>query len=286
MTKDSIQQGLTMDAAVRYLTVRAAQISEVARERHGLQGLAVQQSSEAIVASALMASQIKGDERLTIHLKAKEPSFTFLCDINAQGAIRAKFTPNILPVDSSLKINGYIVTIKHNAMRELYRGVTEFNNDSIEDGLRDHLNNSSQIDTYLRVVVEIDLSGKVTEAIGVLLERLPESPQNPSVTAQNFHAAYQRILNLSDAQLIAALNQRKLCNFDLFPLENTSLVWKCKCSQERIERMLCSLGVNELISMQKEMGYAAITCDFCNAHYHCSAEKLQLLIQLLEERGN
>jgi molecular chaperone Hsp33 len=283
---DSVQQGLTMDAAVRYLTVRTTQICETARQRHNLQGLAILQSREAIVASMLMASQIKGDERLSVQLKAEQPKFSFFCDISAHGTIRAKFYPNVIPSNSSRHINGYIVTIKHNSSRELYRGVTEFNDTSIEHGLRIHLKNSSQIDCYIRIAVLLDEIGTVREAIGILLERLPESPQNPSVNSNDFHKTYDKVLSLSEEELIEAVDSNTLCDFDLFPLEKKSLTWECRCSQEKIERMLCSLGTSELRSMVEEMGGASITCDFCNTDYHCSAEKLELLIQFIEEKGN
>ena len=115
---------------------------------------------------------------------------------------------------------------------------------------------------------------------------MPESPHNPSVNSKDFFLQYQQLLELSDEQLISSIYNRTLCDFDLFPLETTPLKWECRCSQERIERMLCSLGTAELRSMIEEQGGASITCDFCNAKYHCSAEKLQILIQFLEEKGN
>ena len=286
MERNNIQQGLTMDAAVRYLIVRADDIADTSRQRHGLHGIAVQQSAEAIVASLLMASQIKGEERLTVQLQAHNPNFSFLCDVNATGGTRAKFKPNVLPADFNGDISGTFCTIKHDVRKELYRGVTEFNKSTIEHGLQEHMNQSSQVDCYLRILTRIQANGQVDKAVGILLERLPESPNSPSVTSSEFHRAYQQIYSFTDEQLLSELEKRKLCGFDLFPLEEKGLRWACRCSQQRIEQMLCSLGVSELQSIISELGEASVTCEFCNAHYHCSTEKLQLLIKRLEENRN
>jgi molecular chaperone Hsp33 len=286
MKSDLIQQGLTKDAAVRYLVVEAAQIANIVSNRNQLQGNSVYHSSSAIVASALLASQIKGDERLMIQIKAEQPILSFLCDVNAEGTIRAKFTPNILPPNSDNNIDGYIVTTKYNSYKQLYRGVTEINNMTIENGLQEHLDNSSQIDNYLRIVITCNIDGTVKNATGILLERLPESPLNPSISSKDFFTTYQCFKELKESQLISDIKQKKLCGFDLFPLESKPLRWECKCSQEKIENMLCSLGAKEIRSLIEEQNGASITCDFCNTKYHCSAEKLQILINILEESGN
>lgn len=286
MDSDSIQQGLTMDAAVRYLVVQAAQIANTVVQRNQLQGNSIYQSSASIVASALLASQIKGDERLMIEINAQDPTIRFLCDINSHGAIRAKFSPSIMKPTEHNHINGYIVTTKYNSVKQLYRGVTEINDTSIEKGLQDHLTNSSQIDSYLRIIVTIDDVGVVDNAVGVLIERLPESPNSPSVSSTEFNETYDLFRNANELDIISNLSNKNLFGFDLFALETKPLKWECKCSQEKIEKILCSLGAKEIRSLIAEQNGASITCDFCNTQYHCSAEKLQILINLLEESGN
>jgi len=41
--------------------------------------------------------------------------------------------------------------------------------------------------------------------------------------------------------------------------------FECRCSRERIGRMLLSLGRPEVDSIIDEMGSVEVTCDFCNA---------------------
>lgn len=53
----------------------------------------------------------------------------------------------------------------------------------------------------------------------------------------------------------------------------------CRCSRERVERALRSLGAPELRDMASRDGGANLTCDFCNAAYAFSADELLRIAQ-------
>ena len=53
----------------------------------------------------------------------------------------------------------------------------------------------------------------------------------------------------------------------------------CRCSRERVERALRSLGAPELDDMARRDGGARLTCDFCNATYNFSADELLRIAQ-------
>jgi molecular chaperone Hsp33 len=53
----------------------------------------------------------------------------------------------------------------------------------------------------------------------------------------------------------------------------------CRCSRERVERALRSLGAPELRDMAAKDGGASLTCDFCNAAYAFSADDLVRIAQ-------
>ena len=47
--------------------------------------------------------------------------------------------------------------------------------------------------------------------------------------------------------------------------------FECRCSRERIGRMLLSLGREEVESIVAEQGGVEVTCDFCNARQQFDA---------------
>ncbi len=277
-----LQQGLTMDAKIRYLWVEANNIAEIAREKHGLNHGALFHSTEAIVASLLLSSQIKGDNRLTLQLKSETPSFTFICDIKSQGKLRAKITPSGFPIEENANINGYLFVSQHSATRELYRGITEISDERIQEGIHRYLQNSGQIDNLMRISIQLSDSGQIQRAAGFLVERLPESPHSPSATSEEFYDAYQNLSQLSDSSFLRSLDKKKICGYDLFPLETLPLIWECRCSQEKIESMLISLGKEELTDILETLGEASVTCEFCSTKYHCDKERLQFLLSHFE----
>jgi molecular chaperone Hsp33 len=53
----------------------------------------------------------------------------------------------------------------------------------------------------------------------------------------------------------------------------------CRCSRERVEHALRSLGAAELREMAANDGGANLTCDFCTAAYAFSADELLSIAQ-------
>lgn len=264
---DQFQQGLTMDAKVRYLFVDATTLIRTAIEKHKLRTLSATLCAEGVLASILMSSQIKGEERLTVQLESNDPSCRMLCDINSEGGVRVKWIPANLDEQSNNHLTGVLVTIKHNRERELYRGVTEINDESITSALAHHLNQSSQIDCLLRTSVLFQ-NGTLEKAIGILLEKYPESEENPSATKEEFLADYHSLHTMSNADFLIQMSKSTMCGHPLFSLESKDLHWFCSCSDERIDTMLMSIGKEELMVILEEMDAIETRCEYCNTLYH------------------
>ena len=273
-------QGLTMDAKVRYLLVYFTEILNEAIDKHELNEGSSRYLAHAMGSALLLSSQIKGDERLSLQLESTSPACRIICDINADGGIRGKITPNKLPSDvSPPTLDGFLVTIKHSQQRELYRGTTEIRQETIASAIEFHLNQSSQVDCKVRIETEFDTSGYATQAMGVLLEKYPVSEDNPSATKEEFEKAYKTFSTLNESEFVAECQQKRICSFDLFNLESKSLKWFCGCSEERIDTMLCSIGPEELSSMVEELGEIEVVCEFCSTKYTRDQAAIERLIE-------
>jgi redox-regulated HSP33 family molecular chaperone len=62
------------------------------------------------------------------------------------------------------------------------------------------------------------------------------------------------------------LTRRLFWQEALQPIEPLAPRFQCRCSRERIGRMLISLGQEEIDSIVAEFGQVDVTCDFCSAH--------------------
>jgi molecular chaperone Hsp33 len=61
-------------------------------------------------------------------------------------------------------------------------------------------------------------------------------------------------------------------------LEKRNVAFVCSCSLEKIERVLMSLGREDLKTVLEEQGGAEVTCEFCRKPYVVSKQELEALI--------
>ena len=61
-------------------------------------------------------------------------------------------------------------------------------------------------------------------------------------------------------------------------LEEMPLRLQCDCSREYIERVLLSMGENEIRHMIEKQNCCEVECHFCRKHYRFSGEELEALL--------
>ena len=276
---DALKRGVGHGSAIRFLCVDASEAVATARQRHNLDEAATMVIGEAMIAALMMSAYIKGEERITMQLQCEQPRLSLICDVDAEGHIRARISPTHLR-GKPKALSGVMLVIKHNAREELYRGVTEVREEGIPQALARHLTTSSQIETALRFSVTLSADGTL-EAAGILVERMPATPGLPSLSAAEFTARYGAIADAEPGPLFAEIDQGTLLTQALLPAEVRPVAWRCRCSQARVEGMLTALGVEELHSMLTEDGSASVTCHFCNLQYTVTGERLAEIIAAL-----
>jgi molecular chaperone Hsp33 len=142
----------------------------------------------------------------------------------------------------------------------------------LAESLQVYFENSEQLPT--RLWLHADASG----ASGMLLQKLPladASPGTEAVDAAAVEDAWQRVQligetltpkelqTLADAEIL-----RRLFNEDDVRLfEPAPVYFRCRCSRERVSRMLQALGDAETRSVLAERGEVEVRCDFCNRAY-------------------
>lgn len=273
----SLHRGLLGGRTVRILTVEARLLCDELRQRHDLDPAAARVASELLLANLLMGAWIKGEERVTLQVHGEAPAFAFTAEVDAQGGARARMNPPALR-DGAGTLSGYLLAIKSDAQRELYRSLTPVAGASVEEALRVHLGDSAQVDAILRIGARISDDGKVTFAGAVMIERLPEDPKLPSISAADFQATYAPLATQEVEDLLVGVAFGKLLGQELEPLEDRELRWRCSCSRDRVLAMLYALGPAELATMIEEDGEAQVSCHFCNIPYTIDRDALGRLL--------
>jgi molecular chaperone Hsp33 len=269
--------GLLCDRTVRFLAVDARGIAGQLAAFHDLRPNAARVAAESTVATVLMSAHIKGDQRITLQIQSKEPELAFTADVDSTGGFRGRLTPSRLRVGPKARIDGILFAIKSDLERELYRGMTALEKQTIEEALSGYLQNSAQVATVLRLGAEVDAGRIVQFAGGYLFERLPGEEDH------TFGDALAELQAQPLGEVLDSLLLGRAQGLDLEVMERRSLHWRCSCGQERIEAVLLNLGPSELQAMLTEDGKAEVVCHFCNIAYQVSGERLKAMIAQFDE---
>lgn len=264
---------LAAEGRVRVMVVEARGPAEELRVRHGLSGQAAEIAAEGLVASLLLSAHVKGDERLTVDVRGAKPSFAFLCDVNGDGTLRARFNPAWLAEGKTgPSFDGMMSVLKSLGPRELYRGVAEVRDESFERALLRYLLTSQQVDGRVRLAARLGPDGRVAAAAGILVERLPDL--DPQDFADRFDAA----LTGDFEDLITGAAFGVLGQEPYEVIGTRDVEYKCTCTKERVVNVLRSLGAEEVASILAEQGQAEVTCHYCNERYLVDADGLAALL--------
>jgi len=267
--RDAFLIGLSDAAGVRLLAVDATAAAEEVRVRHGLWREAAQVAAEGLVAALLMSAYAKGEERITFQVQGERPVFAFAADVDADGGVRARFSPGTLPAAGPL--SGLVLVIKHVPGRELYRGTAALDHGDFQAALQAYLVRSQQAVGVVRIASRLGPGGEVAVAAGLLVEKLPDQPAE--VFADLFG-------DLGACDLLAVLRDvaaGSLRGFPVEALERREVRFRCSCSQARSEAILVGLGAEEIRSLRLERGEAEMTCQWCGERYVVPGDRLDAL---------
>ncbi len=275
---DRLVRGILGEGIARIFAIDVTGIAEQTRQLHKLKKDAVSLAAEAVVASVFMAGQIKGEERVSLQMQCSRPQCAFIADVDSTGGIRARFTPSTVFLSEKTGLDGMFLAIKSLPGKELYRGVTSIEEESIIAALNRHIGTSAQVDNIINIQVRIATDGSVEHAVGILIERLPAKEVAELEASAEFLVTFDPVRNMSAEAIVSAVNEGKIQGVSLEILERTDVAWRCSCGPERVEAILLSLPVEELTAMLNEDGQAEVVCHFCNVPYTVTGQKLEQMI--------
>lgn len=247
---------------------------------------------EAVAASVLLAATLKFEGTLTLQLQGQGPMHLLLAQCSSQLGVRAVAryreaadTRNVKQLSGDGNLT---VTIENDDLSQRYQGIVPLDSEQLAGCLQGYFENSEQLPTRLW------LSAGPNGVSGLLLQRL----SNDSVAGRTSGSG--EALKLDPADVDEAWNRVQLMAETLTPeelrgltdqqilhrlfaeddvrvFEQTPVFFRCRCSRERVEGMLRSLGAEEIKSVLAERGSVEVRCDFCNRAYQLDAVDVEHL---------
>ncbi len=237
---------------------------------------------EMVAAAALLASNIKFNGALVMQVHGDGPVKLLVVECQPDLALRAtaKLGEQSIASDATMRelINRsgrgrFAITLDPRDSlpgQQPYQGIVPLDGDSMADVLETYMRQSEQLETRLVLAADEDVSA------GLLLQRLPDSGGTGAVVDED---AWDRVTTLgatlSTEELLRLSPEnlaRRLYSQEALAHQATlSPRFACRCSRERIGRMLVSLGREEVDSIVAELETVTVTCDFCGRQYSFDA---------------
>jgi molecular chaperone Hsp33 len=251
---------------------------------------------EAIALAVVLAGMLKYEGVFTLQTKSDGPVRLIVADVSTEGAVRgyAQFDRDRLPTRNFAQAeitpsvpeligSGYIAfTVDQGEHTERYQGIVELAGATLAECAQHYFRQSEQIQAGIKLSVARSGANGAWRAGGLMLQRVPPEGGYRMI-ADDVEDGWRRAMVLmssaTPAELVdPELSPRRLL-FRLFHEEGVRVFRtqpveaRCRCSRERIRRILRSFPREDIEEMRQEP-VTTVTCEFCNTRYEFTADDL------------
>ena len=242
---------------------------------HNLSPVCAAALGRTLTACTFMASGLKNQsDKLSVTINGGGPGGKITVCGNGQLEMRGFIdNPQVdlpLRADGKLNVgglvgkNGRLTVVRSMGLKEPYSGSCELVTGEIAEDFTAYYVFSEQQPTAIALGVKIGVDGKCVGAGGVVLQALPGASETALIIAEDIIG---QLKNLST--LIEKMGAEGVLNeyFGDYEYNEYHPEYKCLCSREYIEKVLISLGKNELYDIIEKEGKIQVECEFCDKIY-------------------
>ncbi|MGN0174200.1 MAG: Hsp33 family molecular chaperone HslO [Acutalibacteraceae bacterium] len=276
---------ITSDGLVSAVCADTTDIVQTAYEYHKTYPVMTAALGRLLTAASMMGCALKGDNSsITIKID---------CDGEAKGLVAVSdnmgnpkgyvLNPMVdIPEKRKGKLDvggaigsGTLFVSKDIGLKESYNGAIELVSGEIAEDIAAYYVESEQIPTVcaLGVLINPDLS--INSAGGFLIQMLPAAGDDTADLIEKGLKGLPSVTSmLSQGISILDIVKRVLKEFEVEVLEENEISYKCGCSKERTDKVLKSIGKDELIRLAEEQETTEVDCHFCDKKYVYSSDDL------------
>jgi molecular chaperone Hsp33 len=295
---DDLVQPFQIDrTALRGRLVRLGPLVDGILKQHDYPEPVAAMLGEAVALAVILAGMLKYDGVFTLQTKGDGPIRLLVADVTTAGDVRGYAQYDEAKLEKALTASGapvprllgagYIAfTVDQGDKTDRYQGIVELQGATLAECAHHYFRQSEQLQAGIKVAVGYD--GETWRAGGIMLQRLPtEGGEATAAEAEAQEDGWRRaMIFMSSSRSDELLDARLAPNDLLFRLfhEDGVRVWsphslaaKCRCSREKIERILVALPDEDLTDLALADGSLEVTCEFCSKRYEFPREEVAAL---------
>lgn len=299
LSDDLVQPFQIERTALRGRLVRLGPLVDGILKRHDYPEPVASMLGEAVTLAVILADMLKYDGVFTLQTKGDGPIRLIVADVTTAGEVRGYAQYDAAKLEKAVASTGapvprllgagYIAfTVDQGEETDRYQGIVELQGATLAECAHHYFRQSEQLQAGIKVAVGHD--GDSWRAGGIMLQRMPtEGGLASAVEVEAQEEGWRRAMILmssstSDELLDARLTPNELL-FRLFH-EDGVRVWaphalaaSCRCSREKVERIIVALPEEELSGLAREDGSLEVTCEFCSRRYEFPPAEVSALKQ-------
>ena len=286
---DVIARGNSMDGSIRVFAAVTTDLVNEAQRIHHTYPVATAALGRTLTIAAIMGAGMKNEsDTATIQFKGDGPLGSIVAVTDSKSLVRGYVAnPYVdLPLNAQGKLDvgrgvghGVLNVIRDLGLKGPYIGQVPIVSGEIAEDMTYYFAVSEQIPTAIGLGVLVDTDNTAVCAGGFMIQLMPEAAPETAARIEE----HLKTMEPVTALLQKGMHAEELLfhvteGFDML-MENQTVTpaYRCKCSRERMERALISIGKKELEEMIEEQGQAELTCQFCDKKYQFNKEELLAL---------
>lgn len=285
---DYIVRATAANAQIRAFAATTKEMVEYARSIHNTSPVASAGLGRLLTAGAMMGSMLKGEkDLLTLQIKGEGPmrGITVTADSSANVKGYVLVPQVMLPPNALGKLDvggavgpGMLSVIKDMGLKEPYVGQIELQTGEIADDLTYYFAVSEQVPSTVGLGVLMNKDNTVSCAGGFIIQLMPFAEDELITKLEEKLSTVTSVTGmLSKGMTPEMILEELLGEFGLEILDKIPTCFTCNCSKHKVEKVLISLGKEELEDIIKDDKGVDLNCQFCNTDYHFDTEELKRL---------
>ncbi len=279
-------RGISADGGVVFYGVDSTAIAREAERLHKTSAVTTAALGRLLTAASIMGIMLKSTrDSVTVQLRGGGPAGKVLAVSDGTGNVKGyvenpvvELPPRAdghLDVGGAVGRDGTLDVIRDLGMGQPYVGQIPLVSGEVAEDITRYFAVSEQIPTVcaLGVLVAPDLS--VQCAGGYLVQLLPGAAEaDIDRLEQNIAGMASVTQLLASGMTVTGMLERALDGFAPEVLDSYRVDYRCDCGEERVRRMLKSLGKAEVARLCAEDPIAAVDCQFCHKQYRVDLREL------------
>lgn len=286
MAQDNLLRGISENGGIVFYGVDSTDIVREMERVHKTSAVTTAALGRLLTAAAMMGAMLKSrTDSMTLQIKGGGPAGRLMAVVDGDGHLKGYVQNPVvelppredghLDVGGAVGHDGTLDVIRDLRLREPYIGQVPLVSGEIAEDVTRYFAISEQTPTVcaLGVLVNEDLS--VRCAGGFIVQLLPGALESEIVQLEKNIAAMPSVTSMMEqGKTVKDMLDMALDTFAPEVLDTSFVEYRCDCSEERVRRMLKSLGKKEVENLRNEDPVAEVHCQFCDKTYRVDLNEI------------